>query len=143
MRSDKFNAQTNTMAQVRLNDEPIRVDTSLDNVTIISCLELMVGGRVLDTTGFKPEVIKAGHIIIRDKSTKKEYKPMPVNSNGEAYESLPGTHEVVGVAYSSILSREPLATIMVRGSVNKVSSPYPVTSELEKALPLIRFTQED
>lgn len=131
------------MAQVKLNEEQMRVDTSLDNVTIIRCLELVVGGRVLDTSSFKGEVIKAGHIIIRDKNNTKEYKPMPVNAQGKAYESLPSNHEVVGVAYCSILASKPLASIMVRGTVNKATSPYPLTEELEQALPLIRFTQED
>lgn len=126
-----------------MNDESVRLNTTLDTVTIIKCLEQIVGGRVLDTKDFKPEVIHAGHIIIRDQQNGKEYKPMPVNSDGTAYESLPSNHDVVGVAYCTILKSKPLASIMVRGAVNKASSPYPVTSELEEALPLIRFTQED
>lgn len=131
-----------TMAQLNLNGTPVLVDTSLDNVTIIACHEMILGGKVLDTKGFTPEVINAGHVVIRDKQNAKEYKPMPVNTDSKAYESLPSNHEIVGVLQCSILTSQPLASIMVRGAVNKVSSPYPVTTEIEKALPLIRFTQD-
>ncbi|MDO4691892.1 MAG: hypothetical protein Q4A64_03355 [Porphyromonadaceae bacterium] len=127
---------------MKLSGEPLTLDTSLDTVTIVKCLEQMVGGKVLETKGFSPEVIKAGHVIIRDQQNGKEYKPMPVASNGKDYDSLPSNHDVVGVAYCSVLTSRPLVPIMVRGSVNKVTSPYPITSELEGKLPLIRFTQD-
>lgn len=130
------------MAKVDLNNGEHVLDTSLDNVVIIQMLECIVGGRSLDVTDFKPSVISAGHIIIRDKQNEKGYKPMPVEENGSAYKALPSNHEIVGVAYSSALTAKPFITIMVRGTVNQVASPYPVTDAIKTALPLIRFTQD-
>lgn len=130
------------MAKVDLHNGEQVIDTSLDNVVIIQMLECIVGGRSLDVTNFKPSVIQAGHIIIRDKQNEKEYKPMPVNEDNSAYEALPENHEIVGVVYSSALTRKPFMTIMVRGTVNQVASPYPVTDAIKAALPLIRFTQD-
>src|SRR5690606_31929219 len=44
------------------------------------------GGRTLDVTGFSPNLIKGGHVIIKETATG-EYKPMPVTGSG-AIESL-------------------------------------------------------
>lgn len=129
------------MAQVDLNNGGETIDTSLDNIVIILMLECIIGGRTLDVTGFKPNVIKAGHIIIKETSTN-EYKPMPVNETGDAYAELPEGHTVIGVAYSSTLTKKPFMTVMVRGTVNQVASPYPITDTIKTALPLIRFTQD-
>lgn len=127
------------MAQVDLNNGEEVIDTALDNVVIILMLECIVGGRSLNVTGFSPSVIKAGHIIIKKDN---EYKPMPVNEAGDAYAALPNGWSIVGVAYSSVLTKKPFMTIMVRGTVNQVASPYPVTDAIKTALPLIRFTQD-
>lgn len=61
---------------VSLNDTATTVDTSKDNVVIVENLSSIPGGRTLDTTDFTPEVIKAGHVIIRETATGN-YKPMP------------------------------------------------------------------
>lgn len=129
------------MAVANLNNGEEHIDTSLDNIVIIDVLERIVGGRTLCVDGFKPPVIKAGHVIIME-TEAKEYKPMPVKDDG-TYADLPAGHKIVGVAYSSALTRKPFMTIMVRGSVNKVASPYVVTVAIETALQgLIRFTQD-
>lgn len=129
------------MPTLNLSKETLKIDTTLDHVVIVQMIECApLGGRVLDVEGFKPETIRAGHVIIR--SQEGVYKPMPVNSAGTAYDSLPGSHTIVGVCYASIRRSKPSATIMVRGSVNEVASPYPVTEEIKTALPLIRFTQD-
>lgn len=127
------------MAVVDLYNGEQVIDTSLDNVVIILMLECIIGGRSLDVTGFAPSVIKAGHIIIKKDN---EYKPMPVNEVGDAYAALPSGYSIVGVACSSALTKKPFMTIMVRGTVNQVASPYPVTEVIKTALPLIRFTQD-
>lgn len=130
------------MAVVDLYNGEQVIDTSLDNVVIVNMFECSPsGGRSLDVTGFKPTVIKAGHVIMKESATN-EYKPMPVNEAGDAYAALPSGHSIVGVAYSSALTRKPFMTIMVRGTVNQVASPYPVTDAVKTALPLIRFTQD-
>jgi hypothetical protein len=59
-----------------------------------------------------------------------------------SYEALPSGHTIEGVTVSTVTTDEASVSIMVRGSVNKVASRYPVTPEIEAALPLIRFTQD-
>lgn len=130
------------MAQANLNNEVYKVDTSLDNVVIISVIERSQA-IALDVSGHKLPYVRAGHVIIRDTQGSKEYKPMPVHTDGLKYGDIPGNHEVVGVALSSIISGQELATILVRGSVNEVASPYPPSEEIKKALPFIRFTQDN
>ena len=115
------------------------VDTSNDGIVIIANLETIPGGKTLDVTGFTPTVIKAGHIVIEETATGK-LKPMPVTGN--SYADLPANHTYKGVVIASILKTKPFAAILVRGSVNKVASPYPVISAVETALPLIRFTKD-
>jgi hypothetical protein len=116
-----------------------KVDTSNDSIVIISVIETIPGGKTLDVTGFTPTVIKAGHVIIEETATGK-LKPMPVTTN--AYDSIPASHTYKGVLIATILKTKPFAAILVRGSVNKVASPYPVISAVETALPLIRFTKD-
>lgn len=125
-----------------LNNNPTTVDTSNDGIVIIANLETIPGGKTLDTTGFTPATIPAGHLIIEETSTGV-LKPMPVS--GTAYGSLPGSHTYKGVLVASILTAKPFASVMVRGTVNKNASKYTITSVLaaaKTALPLIRFTQD-
>ncbi len=126
------------MAYVDLNDENVVVDTGNDSIVIINHIEGITGGRTLDTVGFTPAVIQGGHIVIKD--TKGEHKPMPVA--GLAYAALPAGHTIVGVVVRSVVTSKPAVAIMVRGSVNQVASPYPVTDAIKTALPLILFTQD-
>jgi hypothetical protein len=75
------------MAVADLTNEPQELLTSNDNVVIVDNFQSVRGGRTLDVTGFKPEVIKAGHVIIRETATG-EYKPMPVTEDGGAIATL-------------------------------------------------------
>jgi hypothetical protein len=126
------------MAQTNLNNENLRVGNGLDSVVIVKHLEGIPGGRSLNAEGFAPTVIHAGHIVIKDEN--EEYFPMPVD--GKDYADLPADHTIVGVVVASVLTSKAMVGIMVRGSVNKEASPYPVTAEIETALPLIRFTKD-
>jgi hypothetical protein len=114
-------------------------DAGLDSVTIANYIEGVPGGRSLDVTGFTPKAIRAGHVVIKETATGN-HKPMPVN--GDAYDALPAGHTVVGVVVASVTTDEAMVGIMVRGSVNEVASPYPVTDAIKSALPLIRFIQD-
>jgi hypothetical protein len=127
------------MAVVNLNRKLDGFDAGLDSVIIANYLEGIPGGRALDVSGFPDTVISAGHVVIRETATGN-YKPMPVS--GDAYDSLPAGHTVEGVTVSTVTTDEASVSIMVRGSVNRVASRYPVTSAIELALPLIRFTQD-
>jgi hypothetical protein len=127
------------MAEVNLNKESSGFDAGLDSVIIINYIEGIPGGRALDVTGFADKVISAGHVVIK-KTATGNYKPMPVS--GDAYAALPAGHTIEGVTVSTVTTDDASVSIMVRGSVNKVASRYPVTAEIQTALPLIRFTQD-
>jgi hypothetical protein len=125
-----------------LNDADRLVDTGNDSIVIVHNLETLPGGKTLDTTGFTPEVIPGGHLIIEETSTGN-LKPMPVS--GSDYAALPASHTYKGILVSSILTAKPFAAVMLRGTVNKNASVYTTDSVLvaaKAALPLIRFTQD-
>lgn len=130
-------AQTNLNPNANING----FDAGIDSVTIANYIEGIPGGRSLNITGFAPSVIKAGHVVIKETATD-EYKPMPVNSTEDAYATLPNGHTIEGVVVSSVVKELAMVGIMVRGSVNAVASPYPVTTQIKNALPLIRFIQD-
>lgn len=127
------------MATVNLHNTAEQIDTSLDSVVIVENFESIRGGRSLNTTGFTPTVIKAGHVIIRD-TVGGDYKPMPIS--GSAYAALPANHEYIGILVATILTAKPFAGIMVRGTVNHVAGPYTISSILaavKTALPGVLF----
>lgn len=132
------------MATANLNNEGQQIITGNDNIVIVDNFQSIRGGRTLDVTGFTPAVINAGHVIIKETATG-EYKPMPVNSNGTAYEALPENHTYAGILIASIPTAKPFAGILVRGTVNPAAAPFPMTSILsavKTALPLIDFRED-
>lgn len=132
------------MATASLNNDSEQIITSNDSIVIVDNFQSVRGGRTLDVTGFTPDVIKAGHVIIMETATKT-YKPMPLNGGATAYSTLPADHVYAGVLIATILKKRPFAGILVRGTVNHVAGPFPMTSILtavKTALPLIIFTQD-
>lgn len=117
-------------------------DTGNDTIVVVKVQEAIPGGKTLDVTGFSPDVIPAGHLIIEETSSGI-LKPMPIS--GADYGALPASHTYKGVLISTILKSKPFAGILVRGTVNKNASAYGIASVLtavKTALPLIRFTQD-
>lgn len=122
-------------AKANLVNEPTKIVSGIDSVVIRQYNSGITGGRTLDMTDFKEEVIKAGHLVIRtpDEDNKEYiYKPMPVEDG--AYKDLPEKHEYVGVVVCSKPSNEPLVGIMDDGRVNDKSMPYPFKEAMEKAV---------
>ena len=125
------------------------VDTSFDGVVIQKMIEDIPGGRSLDVSGVDAaygDVLKAGHVIIREKTTK-EYAAQAVNSSN-VYQPLSGgysNYEYAGVLYVSVAIDKPLASIMVRGTMNtKAATESGLPANLpaaEAALTLIRFVE--
>jgi len=129
------------MATPNLIEAAVPVTTGNDSIVIIDNFQSIRGGRSLLTTGYAPEVIKAGHVIIQETATK-EYKPMPLATNDTVYGTLPTGHVYVGILINTILTKKPFAGIMVRGTVNTAATPFAMTSILtavKAALPLIDF----
>ncbi|HEX8576972.1 MAG TPA: hypothetical protein VF677_11825 [Flavobacterium sp.] len=128
---------------VKLDNTGTSVDTSNDSVVIVQNLETIPGGSALDVTGFTPEVINAGHLII-EQTVSGDLKPMPVTGND--YAALPAGHTYKGVLVASILKAKPSAAIMVRGTVNdaafKNGTGLTTPAEAKTALVLIRFTKD-
>jgi hypothetical protein len=124
------------MAVANLNDAATGIKTGNESIVIVDDLGDISGGRTLDVTGFSPEVIEAGHVIIRD-TVGGEYKPMPVS--GSVYAALPASHEYVGILKANILTAKPFAAILNRGKVNDAAAPYPIGAAVKTALPLIIF----
>lgn len=102
-----------------------------DPIVIRKYIAGLQGGVVLDVEDFTEEYIKAGHIVVYDK-TLGVYKPLGVA--GGKYVSLPSNCTYEGVVVASKAVTEPLVGVMYSGEVNDVASPYPLTEELKTAL---------
>lgn len=62
-----------------------------------------------------------------------------------SYKTLPAGHTYAGILVSSVLTRKAMAGIMIRGTVNTVASPVPLTSiltALKTALPVVQFRED-
>lgn len=117
------------------------LEFGIDSVVIRNYVAGIIGGKALDTTGYAPKHIQAGHVVIRDTATDT-YKPMPLNSDGTAYATLPSGCEYAGFVVSTVLTDEPLVGIMYAGEVNDEAVPYSVASiatAIKTALPQIAF----
>ncbi|MCL1937599.1 MAG: hypothetical protein FWF52_04285 [Candidatus Azobacteroides sp.] len=132
------------MAAANLVNDAKAVVSGEDNIVIVDVFQSIRGGRTLDVAGFTPDVIKAGHVIIKETATG-EYKPMPVDADGTAYAELPSDHTYAGIEINTVLKTLPMAGILVRGTVNCKAAPYPMNSILaavKTALPLIDFRED-
>lgn len=113
-----------------------------DSIVIRKHIDGIKGGRALDCTGFAPEVINAGHIVI--KKSNGDYAPMPVADN--AYAALPEGATYVGVTTSSVATKNAAVGIMTNGVVNSELIPYSMTTILDAfkvACPHITFEKDE
>lgn len=124
------------MSVVNLNKSADRIEDGNDAIVIINDLGDIPGGRSLDVTEITAEVIRAGHILIVNDSTK-EVKPLGVS--GDAYVTKPSGWSYCGVLKHSVLKTDARAAILTIGQVNAAASPYPVTAEIKAGLPHIQF----
>lgn len=112
-----------------------------DSIVIQKYISGIKGGRTLDLTDFKEEVIKAGHVVIVKDGN---YRPMPVS--GAAYAALPGGYAYAGVVYRSVAAEKPAVSIMTWGEVNAVAVPYPmdaIMGAFKTACPHIDFIKDE
>ncbi|MGL4584104.1 MAG: hypothetical protein ACRCVU_14125 [Flavobacterium sp.] len=109
------------------------VDVSKDSIVILLNTYTLEGGRVLDVTGFAPNAIQAGHIVIRENATGT-YKPMPIS--GEEFGELPADHKFAGIVVASVdkVTQGGGVGVMVQGAVNKKAMPYKIPTALEAGL---------
>jgi hypothetical protein len=131
------------MAVANLGVEDVQaVYTDKDSIVIKKHFDGYEGGRSLDVTGFTPNVISAGHVVIRETATGN-FKPMPVTGDpANAYGALPAGHTYAGIVRASQLTKTPMVGVMTQGTVNPNATPYPMATILaavKTALPLIEF----
>lgn len=124
------------MSVTNLNKETTRYDDGNDAIVIVNDLGDIPGGRSLDVSDVTAEVIRAGHVLIINDTTK-EVKPLGVS--GDAYASKPSGYSFFGVLKHSVLKTDARAAILTMGQVNAAASPYPVTAEIKAGLPRIDF----
>lgn len=114
-------------------------DSGKESVIIRNYVNGIMGGVVLDMTGFDEDFIKCGHVIIRN-TQNGEYKPMPVS--GGAYASLPSNHEYVGICMTTAPKDTPHVGVMTAGEANDKAVPYSVDSikaALKTAVPTLQW----
>lgn len=126
-----------------LTDDGREIITGKDNVVIKKVLETIRGGKSLDLTGYAPgqKVINAGHVIIKETATGI-LKPMPLNTDEDAYAALPGGHTYAYIQIQTVRRARPMVGLLVRGSVNPNATPFDMTAILaavKTAMPLITF----
>jgi hypothetical protein len=111
------------MAVADLTNDTQGLLTGNDNIVIVDNFQSIRGGRTLDTSGFTPEVIRAGHVIVKETATG-EHKPMPTTKDktistlgaitgGSGYAN--GTYN--GIALQGGSGSGAKATITVAGNV--------------------------
>lgn len=105
----------------------------------------IIGGRMLEVTDYPNEYIRKGQLIIRNEEDEVS-KPMPLNSGGTAYGTLPSGYVYEGVAKATVKASEPYVGVMYEGEVNDVASPIPLTAAmltaLKTALPELKFAHD-
>lgn len=105
----------------------------------------IIGGRMLEVTDYPNEYIRKGQLIIRNEDEEVS-KPMPLNSEGTAYGTLPNGYVYEGVAKATVKASEPYVGVMYEGEVNDVASPIPLTAAiltaLKTALPELKFAHD-
>lgn len=132
------------MAVADLNTAEIQVNSSKDNIIIREVISTVVGGRTLNVTGFTPEIIYAGHPIIKETATG-DYKPLPIDAGGLKYATLPGGHTYVGICDKTTLKKLPTVGILTRGEVNYKAAYHDyvdILSAIKTALPRISFAAD-
>ena len=114
--------------------------TGIDSIVISEYISGKVGGATLDVTGWTPDTIPAGHVIIQETATGN-LKPFPIS--GAAYGALPASHTISPyVTVATVLTTKPFVGLMDRGTVNPNAQAYTIASVLaavKTAQPLITY----
>ena len=105
------------MAIADLINGKVQFGRNLDTLVIVDNFQSKRGGVTLDVTGFSKPYIRGGHVVIKETVTG-ELKPMPLNSGGTAYDTLPVGHTYYGHVVNSVLTSKPFVGITRRGAVN-------------------------
>ena len=130
------------MVTANLNNTGTSVVTGNEGIIVRDNQRAIIGGVTLDVTGFAPEIIGEGHVVIKETSSGN-YKPMPVTGN--AYASLPAGHTYQGVVLASVIKTKPFVGVSYDCIINRVAAPYGIATietALKAALPHLVFVQD-
>ena len=105
------------MAIADLTNGKVQFGRNLDTLVIVDNFQSKRGGVTLDVTGFSKPYIRGGHVVIKETSTG-DLKPMPLDSGGTDYDTLPPGHTYYGHVVNSVLTSKPFVGITRRGAVN-------------------------
>ncbi|QYS85415.1 hypothetical protein JJC03_09200 [Flavobacterium oreochromis] len=126
-----------------LNNTPVQVDTTFDDIIVRKATHDIPGGKTLDVTGVADEVLKAGRIVIQN-TTSGDMKLLLIVSGN--YESLPSGYAYKGILKASILKTKPFASVVVGGEINEAAAVNyglpAIPAEAKTALTHIIFTKD-
>ena len=106
-----------------ISPKQTEIDFTHDSIVVKKFLNGILGGVVLDVTGYADSVVHAGQAVITNGSG---YKPMPIL--GETYGAMPEGYKYCGVIYRTAKAKDAVS-IMFRGIVNKHKAPYAFKSD--------------
>lgn len=124
------------MATTTIGVDLDNVQDGLDAIVNKKVVADLPGGAFLNAAEWQEKIIKAGHIIIRNKTTK-ECSPLDVTAG--SYVALPEGYEYFGTLRKSILTAKPFAAVVLEGIINEDACPYPIPAGFKTAVPAIRF----
>lgn len=128
------------MAYANLNKEGMVID-GFDSIIIVKDLADIPCGVTLDVTAVTDNVVKAGHVLVQNKTTKV-VKPLGITSG--LYDSIDSSsEEYYGILKSSVLKSMPMAAVLRIGTVNAAAAAKfvgaEITSTIKAGLPHIDF----
>ena len=106
-----------------------------DAIVITQVLADIPGGVSLDVTGYKGDVIRAGHVVVKD--AKGVYKPLTVT--GDSYGAVAEGETPVGLVISSVSREDARVGVMTMGQVNGKAQKPAVPDAVKKLMPHIQF----
>lgn len=123
------------MAVANLRNDVGTYGADKDDIVIVKHGDDIPGGKTIDTTDYKGEVIRAGQVVVTD--GKGAYKALGITAG--KYDALPAGFKPCGVVVRSVPKDKPFVSVLLSGVVNEGASPAPVTDEIKTALPRISF----
>lgn len=127
------------MAYANLNKEGMEID-GFDSIIIVKDLADIPCGVTLDVTSVTDNVIKAGHVLVQN-TTTKVVKPLGITSG--SYDSKDAGEEYYGILKASVLKSCPMAAVLRIGTVNAAAAAKfvgaEITSTIKAGLPHIDF----
>lgn len=119
------------MAYANLNKEGMEIN-GFDSIIIKKDLGDVDCGVTLDVSSFPDNVVKAGHLLIQNDTTKA-VSPLNLNSDGNAYVNLPNGSSYYGINKTSVMKSLPMVGVLRIGIVNAAAAKNAIGAEYPAA----------